>query len=78
MSGFRRGSSSRVAVWAVQVVVQRPVGRGAALLVGVDGVGLVGGVGAEQVVEGVPAGGVLADQARPGQLGQQWSCLWCG
>ena len=32
--------------------------------------GLLGGVGAEQVVEGVPAGDVLGDQVRAGQLAQ--------
>jgi hypothetical protein len=44
--------------------------RWVAVLVGVDAVGQVGGVGTQQVVEGVPAGDVLDQQTRQGQLGQ--------
>jgi hypothetical protein len=55
----------------VQVVVQQSGGRGVAVLVGVEGVGEFGGVGAQQVVEDVPAGDVFGEQTRPGQLGQQ-------
>jgi hypothetical protein len=49
-------------VGGVQVVVEDAPGGSAAFLVGVGGVGELGGVGAEQVVQGVPAGGVLVDQ----------------
>jgi hypothetical protein len=38
--------------------------------VGVVGAGLVGGVGAEQVVEGVAAGGVLGQQVGGGQFAE--------
>ena len=34
-------------------------------------VGLLGGVGTQQVVEGVPAGDVLGDQVGAGQFAQQ-------
>ena len=44
-------------------------------LVGVEVVGEVGGVGAQQVVEGVPARGVLDDQVGAGQLAQQPACV---
>jgi len=66
-SGLGRCEIERVAgrvqqpfrgVRAVQVVVEHPVGGGVPLLLRIGGVGQVGGVGAQQVVEGVPAGGV--------------------
>jgi hypothetical protein len=58
-------------VGGVEVVVQCPVHGGVPLGVGVDEVRLFGRVGAEEVVEGVPAGGVLDDEVGPGQLGEQ-------
>jgi hypothetical protein len=66
-----RGQQQGCGVGGVQVVVEDPVDGGVALGVGVVGVGEVGGVGAQQVVEGVPAGGGLGEQVCPGQLGQQ-------
>jgi hypothetical protein len=54
-------------------VVQRPADGGVTLVVGVDGMGLFDGIGAEQVVEGVPAGGVFDEQVRSGEFGQQLS-----
>ncbi len=38
---------------------------------GSERAGLLGGIGAEQVVEGVPAGNVLGDQAGTGELPEQ-------
>jgi hypothetical protein len=55
-------------VGGVQVEVDHAAQRVVPLGVAVVGVGLVGRVGAEQVVEGVPAGGAFADQVRPAQL----------
>jgi len=55
----------------VQVVVEHPADRGIAVGLANDVVGLLGCVGAQQVVEGVPAGEVLGDQVRAGQLAQQ-------
>ena len=55
----------------MQVVVEDPADGGVAVGLGVEVAGLVGGVGAEQVVEGVPAGCVLGDQAVAGELAQQ-------
>src|SRR5262249_11421087 len=63
-----RGQQPVGGVGGVQVVVKEAVGGAAALLVGIGGVGQVGGVGTQQVMEGVPAGGVLGEQAGPGQL----------
>jgi hypothetical protein len=57
------------AAGAVQVVVECLVDGGLALVLVVEGPGLVGGVGAKQVVEGIPAGNVLGDQAVAGELG---------
>lgn len=53
----------------VQVVIEDPVKR---TLVGgyLPGSDLLGGVGPQQVVHGIPAGDKLADQVRPGQLAQ--------
>ena len=79
-AGARRGQSDQVAYWAqqqggwacgVQVVVEDPADSGLALGGAVGVVGPGGGVGAEQVVEGIPAGDVLRDQVRAGQLAQQ-------
>jgi hypothetical protein len=56
-------------------VVQHPADGGVALVGGVVGVGEVGGVGTEQVVEGVAAGYVFGEQGGAGQLGQQRPCL---
>ncbi len=56
-------------VRGVQVVVEYPAERGVPVAVGLDTVGEFGGVGAEQVVEGVPAGGVLREQPGADQLG---------
>jgi len=50
-------------------VVKHPVLCLELFFVGVVGAGLVGGVGAEQVVEGVAAGGVLGQQAGGGGAG---------
>src|SRR5262249_53843860 len=66
--GCGRGEGDRVrgrvqqsvgGVRGVQVVVEDADGGGVALLVGIDAVGERGGVGAQQVVEGIPAGNVL-------------------
>jgi len=51
----RRVQQSAGGVGGVQVVVEDAPGRGEALLVGVDSVGQVGGVSAQEVVRGVPA-----------------------
>ena len=53
-------------VRGVQVVVEYPVHRRAPRVVAVPGPGLLGGVGAQQVVEGIPAGDVLGQQVRAG------------
>jgi hypothetical protein len=45
----------------VQVVVEHPASGSAPVGVAVGVAGLLGGVGAQQVVEGVPAGEVLGD-----------------
>ena len=58
-------------VSGTQVVVERPADRRPPGGVAVEGAGLLGGVGAQQVMEGVTAGGVLGDQVRAGQFGQQ-------
>jgi hypothetical protein len=55
----------------MQVVIQDPVGGGGAVVFAVGVARLAGGVGAEQVVEGVPAGGVLGDQAVAGKFAQE-------
>ena len=55
----------------VQVVVQDPADRGFPVGRAVVDPGLIGGVGAQQVVEGVPAGCVLGDQAVAGQFTKQ-------
>jgi hypothetical protein len=51
-------------------VVEHPLPGRAPLSITVDGAGQFGGVGTEQVVECVPAGGPLGDQVRTSQLGQ--------
>ena len=58
-------------VSGVQVVVQRPADGRPPGGIAVEGAGLLGGVGAQQVMEGVTAGGVLGDQVRAGKFGQQ-------
>jgi hypothetical protein len=55
----------------VQVVVEHPADGGVAVGGAVGVAGLLGGVGAQQVMQGVPAGHVLGDQVRAGQLAQQ-------
>jgi hypothetical protein len=79
-AGAGRGKDHRLLGWlqqeggaggGVQVVVEHSSDGGIALgLVGCL-VGLLGGVGAQQVMEGVPARNVLGDQVRAGQLAQQ-------
>jgi hypothetical protein len=54
----------------VQVVVQHPADRGGPLGLGLGGAGLVGGVGAQQVVQRIPARDMLGDQVRAGEFGQ--------
>ena len=58
-------------VRGVQVVVDDPAGRLPAFLLGVVRAGEVGGVGAQQVVHGVPAAEPLRRQVGADQLGQQ-------
>ena len=79
-AGPGRGEGDRLLGWVqqeggagggVQVVVEHPADGLAPVGVAVGVVGLLGGVGAQQVVEGVPAGDVLGDQVRAGQLAQQ-------
>jgi hypothetical protein len=65
-------------VGRVQVVVEHPVRGGAALAVRIDAVGKVRRKGAQQVMEGVPAGDRLDEQVRVDQLGQQWPYLRYG
>jgi hypothetical protein len=62
-------------VGGVQVVVEDTLGVCVALLVGVGAVGQLGGVGAQQVVQGVPAGVVFGEQTGPHQFGQQGAGL---
>ena len=57
----RRAQQEGGAVGSVQVVAKEPADRGLALGFAVAVAGLVGGVGAEQVVEGIPAGSMLGD-----------------
>src|SRR4051794_29409822 len=59
----------------VQIVVEQPGQRGVVVLGGVVGGGEVGGVGPQQVVEGEPAGDVLGEQVRSGQLAKCFSRL---
>ena len=59
----------------VQVVVEHPVDRGAAVRLRVLPLGLIDGVEAKQVVEREPAGQVLGDHMRPGQLTERGACL---
>jgi hypothetical protein len=68
-AGGERGQVDRFVIWmqqeravngGVQVVVDQPADGGPALALTVMGAGLLGGVGAEQLVDGVPAGEVLA------------------
>src|SRR5580692_3291004 len=55
----------------MQVVVEHPANGLTPAGVAVGALGLLGGVGAQQVVERVPAGNVLGDQVRAGQPLQQ-------
>jgi hypothetical protein len=57
----------------VQVVLEGAPGGGPALIVGVGAVDEVGGVGAQQVMEGVPVGRMLVDDVGAGELVQQRS-----
>ena len=59
------------AAGGVQVVVEDPAAGDVAVGSLSHVAGLVGGVGAQQVVEGVPARSVLGDQAITGELAQQ-------
>ncbi len=52
-------------------MVEHPVGGGVALVLGIDEVGLFGGVSAQQIVEGVPAGNVFDDQVCADEFGEQ-------
>jgi hypothetical protein len=79
-AGLRLGQGERVHVRfyqrrrtmsGVQVVVEDAMHCSVAHVLAVARVGLLGGVGTEQVVEGVPARGVLGEQVRAGQLGQR-------
>ena len=62
----------------VQVVVEYPVHRGPALGLRVVPLGLVGRVGAEQVVEREPGGQVLGHHVGPGQLAQRGARVGAG
>jgi len=55
----------------VQVVVEEAMHGRVPDLLAVVRLGLLGGIGAEQVVEGVAAGRLLGEQVRAGQLGQR-------
>lgn len=55
----------------MQIVLVQPVHGRPALGLAVLGVRQFGGVGAEQVVEGVPAGDMLVDEVHTRELGQQ-------
>jgi hypothetical protein len=57
-------------VRGVQVVIEHPVDGGVALGIVLVGLGPLGGVGAQQVMEREPAGGRLREQVGPGQPGQ--------
>jgi hypothetical protein len=83
-AGLRRGGREHVrhrvdqlrdGVRGVQVMIEEPVQRGVARPVSLVAARQLRGVGAEQVVERVPAGSVLGDQVRPGELAQQDPCL---
>jgi len=86
-AGPGRGEGDRLLGWGqqvagggggVQVVVEDPADGGVAAGLAAGVVGLLGGVGAQQVVEGVPAGDVLGDQVGAGQLAQQGAGLVLG
>jgi hypothetical protein len=66
----RRSHLDGGGVAGVQVVVEQPVGGVMAVGVAVECPGEFGGVGVQQVVQGVAAGGALSDQVRPGQLAE--------
>ena len=78
-AGLGRGQRDRPAggvqrsatrVRGVQVVVEHPAHGRVPLGLAVGRLGQLGGVGAEQVMAREPAGGVLGQQVRPGQLAQ--------
>ena len=56
-------------------MIKHPVRGRPPVGVAVVGVGALGSVGAQQVVEGEPARGLLGQQVRPGQLGQRGTGL---
>ena len=56
------------AMGGVQVVVQDAAGSSMALLVGVDGIGELCGVLAQQVVEGIAAGGEFGEQTEAASM----------
>ena len=62
-------------VCRVQVVVENAAYCRLALLFAVVAVGQLGGVGAEQVVQAVPAGGVFEEKVGVGQLGKKLAGL---
>ena len=51
---------------AMQVVVQNPVDRAATFVTRLRGIGLFGGVGAQQIMEDESPGHMLAEQVRAG------------
>ena len=57
-------------VGGVQVVVKHPARGSAAFGLGIHRGGLLGGVGAQQIVEGEPARRVLGQQVNTGEFGQ--------
>jgi hypothetical protein len=57
------------------VVVEQPALGRFPVVLGINGVGEFGGVGAEQLMKPVPAWNVFCEQVRPGQLGQREACL---
>jgi hypothetical protein len=55
-------------------VVEDPAQGGVQVSFPVNGPGLLGSVGAQQIMAGEPAGDVLFEQAAAGQLGQRTAC----
>jgi hypothetical protein len=75
---MRRVQHEGARTGGVQVMVKGPASGGFALGITVGVAGLGGGVGTQQVVEGIPARGVLADQVGPGELAEHAARLWHG